>query len=125
IAVTVAFYKELQAISFDETFAFVVNVPVDRLYMVLVSLIAVTVVMTMRVVGLIMVIALLTMPAAIAGLFVKDMKRMMALSTGLSILFTFTGLLLSYYLNLTSGATIILVAGVAYFISFLIKNRLK
>ena len=119
---TVAFYKELQAISFDETFAFVVNVPVDRLYLMLVSLIAITVVMTMRVVGLIMVIALLTMPAAIAGLFVKDMKRMMALSAGLSVLFTFTGLMLSYYLNLTSGATIILVAGAAYFISFLIKK---
>ena len=52
IALTAAFYKELQAISFDETFAFVVNVPVDRLYLMLVSLIAITVVMTMRVVGL-------------------------------------------------------------------------
>ena len=122
IVLTVAFFKELQAISFDETFAFVVNVPVDRLYLMLVSLIAITVVMTMRVVGLIMVIALLTMPAAIAGLFVKDMKRMMALSSVLSVLFTFIGLMLSYYLNLTSGATIILVAGAAYFISFLIKK---
>jgi len=71
---------------------------------------------------LIMVIALLTMPAAIAGLFVKDMKRMMALSAGLSVLFTFIGLMLSYYLNLTSGATIILVAGVSYFISFMLKK---
>lgn len=118
-----AFYKELQAISFDESFAFVVNVPVDRLYMLLVSLIAITVVMTMRVVGLIMVIALLTIPPAIAGLFVKDMKRMMALSVGLSILFSFLGLILSYFLNLTSGATIILLAGLAYLVSFGIKSR--
>ncbi len=117
------FYKELQAISFDETFAFVVNVPVDRLYLMLVCLIGLTVVMTMRIVGLIMVIALMTMPPAIAGLFVKDMKRMMVLSVGLSILFTFIGLLLSYYLNLTSGATIILVSGVAYLVSFLIQKR--
>lgn len=119
------YYKELQAISFDETFAFVVNVPVDRLYLMLVCLIGLTVVMTMRIVGLIMVIALLTMPPAIAGLFVKDMKRMMGLSILLSILFTFVGLLLSYYWNLTSGATIILVAGVSYFISFMVKNQLK
>ncbi len=117
------FYRELQAISFDETFAFVVNVPVDRLYLMLVCLIGLTVVMTMRIVGLIMVIALMTMPPAIAGLFVKDMKRMMVLSVGLSILFTFIGLLLSYYLNLTSGATIILVSGVAYLVSFLIQKR--
>lgn len=124
ILLVAAFYKELQAISFDESFAFVVNVQVDKLYMMLVSLIAITVVMTMRVVGLIMVIALLTIPPAIAGLFVKDMKRMMALSVGLSILFSFCGLILSYYLNLTSGATIILLAGLAYLISFGIKSRL-
>lgn len=85
-------------------------------------MVALTVVMTMRIVGLIMVIALLTIPPAIAGLFVKDMKRMMILSVTLSILFTFTGLMLSYFLNLTSGATIILVAGLSYFISFFIKK---
>jgi zinc transport system permease protein len=123
ILLVTAFYKELQAISFDESFAFVVNVQVDKLYMMLVSLIAITVVMTMRVVGLIMVIALLTIPPAIAGLFVKDMKRMMALSVVLSILFSFCGLVLSYYLNLTSGATIILLAGLAYLASFGIKSR--
>lgn len=123
ILTVAAFYKELQAISFDESFAFVVNVPVDQLYMLLVSLIAITVVMTMRVVGLIMVIALLTIPSAIAGLFVKDMKRMMALSVGLSVLFSFTGLMFSYFLNLTSGATIIIVAGIAYLISFTVKSR--
>lgn len=122
LIVVVLYFKELQAISFDETFAFVVNVPVDRLYLMLVTMIGLTVVMTMRIVGLIMVIALLTMPSAIAGLFVKDMKRMMIVSVLLSILFTFIGLLLSYYLNLTSGATIILVSGSAYFISFLIQN---
>ncbi len=116
------FYRELQAISFDETFAFVVNVPVDKLYLMLVCLIGLTVVMTMRIVGLIMVIALLTMPPAIAGLFVKDLKRMMLLASLLSILFSFSGLLLSFYLNLTSGATIILIAGAAYSISFIIQR---
>ncbi len=122
ILLVALFYRELQAISFDETFAFVVNVPVNRLYLMLVCMIGLSVVMTMRIVGLIMVIALMTMPPAIAGLFVKDMKRMMVLSVFLSILFTFVGLLLSYYLNLTSGATIILVAGVAYLISFIIQR---
>jgi zinc transport system permease protein len=119
------FYRELQAISFDETFAFVVNVPVDRMYMMLVCLIGLTVVMTMRIVGLIMVIALMTIPPAMAGLYVKDMKRMMVLSTCLSLFFTFTGLLLSYYLNLTSGATIILVSGISYFVSYMVKLRIK
>jgi len=79
------------------------------------------VVMMMRVVGLIMVIALLTMPAAISGQFVRDMKWMMVLASILGVLFTTTGLWLSYFLNLTSGATIILVAGFAYLLSLAVK----
>jgi zinc transport system permease protein len=118
IGLVALFYKELLAISFDETFATVVNVPADTIYLILLCLIALTVVMLMRVVGLIMVIALLTIPAAISGQFVKDMKKMMALASILGIAFTMTGLWLSYFLNLTSGATIILVSGLAYLLSF-------
>jgi zinc transport system permease protein len=117
VTLVTLFYKELLAISFDETFATVENVPVDAMYTVLLCLIALTVVMMMRVVGLIMVIALLTMPAAISGQFVKDMKKMMALASILGVIFTTTGLWLSYFLNLTSGATIILVAGAVYLLS--------
>jgi zinc transport system permease protein len=118
IVVLVAlFYKELLALSFDETFATVENVPVDAVYMMLLCMIALTVVMMMRVVGLIMVIAMLTVPAAISGQFVKDMKQMMVLSCVLGILFTAVGLWLSYAWDLTSGATIILVSGSAYLLS--------
>ncbi len=122
IVITVAvFYKELLAISFDETFATVQNVPVDAIYMLLMALIAFTVVMMMRVVGLIMVIALLTVPAAISGQFVKDMKKMMVGAVLLGIVFTTTGLMLSYAWNLTSGATIILVSAVAYALTLAVK----
>lgn len=120
-ALVMLFYKELLAISFDETFAQVENVPVDAIYMILLCMIALTVVMMMRVVGLIMVIALLTMPAAISGQFVRDMKRMMVLASILGVLFTTMGLWLSYFLNLTSGATIILVSGAAYLLSLAVK----
>ena len=115
------FYKELLAISFDETFATVMNVPVNAIYLTLMCLIALTVVMMMRVVGLIMVIALLTMPAAISGQFVANMKKMMIVASLLGVVFTTTGLWLSFILNLTSGATIILVAGVAYLLSLMIR----
>lgn len=117
IAIVALFYKELVALSFDETFAAVENVPVDAIYLLLLGMIALTVVMTMRVVGLIMVIALLTIPAAIAGQFVRDLKRMMLLSSVLGVFFVIAGLWLSYGLNLTSGAAIILVAGAAYLLS--------
>jgi zinc transport system permease protein len=125
IALVALFYKELLAISFDETFATVENVPVDTMYMVLLCMIAFTVVMMMRVVGLIMVIALLTMPAAISGQFVKDMKKMMVLASILGVIFTTTGLLLSYFLNLTSGATIILVSGAVYMLSLAMKPLIR
>ena len=117
IVLVALFYKELLAISFDETFATVESVPVDAIYLILLCLIAFTVVMMMRVVGLIMVIALLTMPAAISGQFVRDMKKMMVLASVLGVVFTTAGLSLSYFLNLTSGATIILVSGMAYVLS--------
>ncbi|HID87788.1 MAG TPA: metal ABC transporter permease [Anaerolineae bacterium] len=125
VALVLLFYKELLAISFDETFATVENVPVDAIYMILVCMIALTVVMMMRVVGLIMVIALLTMPAAISGQFVKNMGRMMVLASILGVIFTTTGLWLSYFLNLTSGATIILVSAAAYLLSLAVNPLLR
>jgi zinc transport system permease protein len=122
VTLVVLFYKELLALSFDETFAAVENVPVDAITIVLLCLIALTVVMLMRVVGLIMVIAMLTIPVAIAGQFVKDMKRMMVSSIILGMLFTVVGLWLSYIWNLTSGASIILVSGAVYLVSLVVGS---
>ena len=116
IGVVVLFYKELLALSFDETFATVQGIPVDAIYLLLLCMIALTVVMMMRVVGLIMVIALLTMPAAVSGMFVRDIKRMMVLSCVLGIVFITLGLWLSYAWNLTSGASIIMVSAAAYLV---------
>lgn len=125
IALAILFYKELLAISFDEMFATVANVPVNAIYLTLMCMIALTIVMMMRVVGLIMVIALLTMPAATSGQFVKDIKKMMVLASVLGMVFTTVGLWVSYFLNLTSGATIILVAGVVYLVSVILQPLLS
>jgi zinc transport system permease protein len=121
----ILFYKELLAISFDETFATIRNLPVELIYLLLMAAIALTVGMMMKMVGLIMVIALLTIPAAISGQLVKDMRAMMAIASLLGMVFTTTGLWLSYSLNLTSGATIILVAGIAYALSFSFGRVIK
>ena len=121
----ILFYKELLAISFDETFATIRNLPVELIYLLLMAAIALTVGMMMKVVVLIMVIALLTIPAAISGQLVKDMRAMMAIASLLGMVFTTTGLWLSYSLNLTSGATIILVAGIAYALSFSFGRVIK
>jgi zinc transport system permease protein len=97
------------------------NVPVDAIYIVLLCMIALAVGMLMRVVGLIMVIAMLTIPAAIAGQFVKNVKWMMAWAVALGVVFTGAGLWCSYAWNLTSGASIILVAGAAYLASLAVR----
>jgi zinc transport system permease protein len=121
LALVALFYKELVAISFDDTFATVANVPVTTIYIGLLSMIALTVVMMMRVVGLIMVIAMLTMPAAIAGHFFRNLKKMMAGAVALGVCFTVLGLSVSYAWNLTSGASIILVSGVGYLLSLAVQ----
>ncbi len=125
VALAILFYKELLAISFDENFAVVMNVPVDLIYLTLMCMIALTIVMMMRIVGLIMVIALLTIPAAIGSAFVRNMKGTMVIASLLGMVFTTIGLGLSYALNLTSGATIILVAGISYILSTLLKASLR
>ncbi len=127
IAVVVAvfvglFYRWLLALSFDETFATIRNTPVDFIYLLMICLIGLVVVISMRVVGLIMVIALLTIPPAIAQLFLKNMRAMMLLSVLLSALFCVAGLLISYFLDLPSGAIIILFAGVGYIAASVIKQ---
>ncbi|MCJ7739520.1 MAG: metal ABC transporter permease, partial [Anaerolineae bacterium] len=121
LALVALFYRELVAISFDETFATFANVPVDIIYIGLLSMIALTVVMMMRVVGLIMVIAMLTMPAAIAGHYFRNLRKMMAGAVLLGVCFTVLGLIISYAWNLTSGASIILVSGVGYLLSLALQ----
>jgi len=112
-----SFYRGFLAMSYDEEFARLRGVPVGLLYFVMIGMIAVSVVITIRVVGLILVIALLTIPPFIAERYAGSLATMMAVSAVLGALFTCAGLWLSYSANLTSGAAIILVAGVCFFLA--------
>lgn len=123
LAAVLLLFKEFLGMSYDEEFALVSGVPVAIIYYVMLLLIALTVIMLIRVVGLILVIALFTIPASIAEMFTKDLRRIMAMATLLGMAFTTIGLMLSYYWNLTSGATIVLVAGVFYIFAFLAASR--
>ncbi|MDK2915632.1 MAG: zinc transport system permease protein [Euryarchaeota archaeon] len=114
VAVVALLYQELQAVTFDPDYARVMNLPVERISLLLLVLIALTVVMLIRVVGIILVIALLTLPAAISRLYTTRIRSMMVLAVALGIVFTLTGIGLSYLLDVPSGATIILVSTLAY-----------
>lgn len=118
----VFYYQDLLAMSYDEEFARIRGVPVRALYFLLIGMLAVTVVMVIQVVGLILVIALLTIPPFIVERHTRSLIQMMIGSSLLGAVFTVSGLWLSYAFDLTSGASIIMVAGVAFFLSLLIER---
>lgn len=113
------FYRQFLAVIFDEEFARLRGIPVNFFYLLLLCLIAVTVVLLIHVVGLILVIALLTLPAAIAGHYIHSLGGMMLAATLLGSVFTTGGLALSYGPDLPAGPTIILLAGFCYVLSAL------
>jgi zinc transport system permease protein len=121
----VTYYTDLLALSYDEEFARIRGVPVTALYFMLIGMLAVTVVMVIQVVGLILVIALLTIPPFIMEGYARSMLTMMVGSSLLGVLFTVSGLWISYSFDLTSGASIILVAGVFFFLNLLVQRRLS
>jgi zinc transport system permease protein len=107
----------LLALSFDPEFARTRGVPVTVLHYLLLAMIAVSVVMIIRVVGLILVIALLTIPPYLAERKAGSLAGMMLLSVALSLAFCLSGLALSYHFNLSSGASIIAVASLFFFLA--------
>ena len=120
--VVMAFYKQFLAVCFDAEFARLRGIPVEFFYLLLLCMVALTVVLLIQVVGLILVIALLTLPAAIAAQYVGTLVRMMVLATLLGMVFTSGGLALSFALDLPSGAIIVLCAGGTYLVSLVVSG---
>lgn len=112
IAVVSIWYRDILAVSYDSEYATLRGVNVRLFYTLILILSALTVVIAIKVVGLILVIALLTIPVYIAERLSTTLAGMMVLSGLFAALFTLTGLLLAYAYNLTSGAAIILTAAV-------------
>lgn len=114
MVVGLLFYNQFLAVCFDQEFARVRGLRVDLFYLLLLGLAALTVVVLATVVGIVMVIALLTLPVAVAALFSTTMWRMMIISTMLCAIFTTSGLVLSYTPDYPAGATTIIIAGAVY-----------
>lgn len=114
VVTVIIFFQQFLAVCFDEEFARIRGVNVEFYYLLLLCMVALTVVLLIQVVGLILVIALLTLPAAIAAKFRHSIRQIMLMAVLLGAVFSVGGLVISYQLNLPSGATIILVAGLTY-----------
>ena len=101
------FYYIILFIAFDEDYARTHRIPVHIYKYLLISLVALTIVMNIRLVGIILVISFLTIPPSTANLFTNNLKHMMLYSTLIGIVGSITGIYLSYFMNIPSGATII------------------
>lgn len=123
LAILAAYYRPLLALCHDEEQALLQGVAVQRLYMVLLSLVALSIVALIQVIGTILVMALLTIPAMLANLYARRLVVMMGFAVGFSMLFSIVGLESSYFLNWPPGATISLCCAVGYFIALAIKKR--
>jgi len=122
IVLVFLFHKRFLAVCFDEEYTELQGISVVTIYLLLLCLIALTVVILIQVVGIILVIALLTLPAATARYYARSLVQMMILASLLGAVFTTSGLIVSYQPDLPAGATIILIAGLAYLLATVFKG---
>jgi zinc transport system permease protein len=116
------FYRDILAVSYDSQYASLRGVNTKLFYTLILILSSLTIVISIKVVGLILVIALLTIPIYIASFFAKNLFSMMIISSIFSIIFTIIGLVLSYNFDLSTGPTIIMTSSLVALVIFIFKN---
>jgi zinc transport system permease protein len=124
ILIITIWYRDILGVSYDSQYAFLRGINVKFFYTLILVLSALTVVIAIKVVGLILVIALLTIPIYLAEKLSNSLWSMMLISSILSSSFTIIGLYLSYIYNITSGATIISISAISLGL-FLLVIKLK
>jgi zinc transport system permease protein len=123
VTVVLLFYRPFLAICFDEEQALLQGIPLQKVYLLLLSLVALTIVLLIEMIGTILTIAILTLPATTANLFTKRMSSLMIGSVICSLLISTSGIGVSYFLDWPPGATIALCAAAFYFIALLAKKK--
>ena len=119
--VFVFFYRQILSVSFDSTFARSQGLPVSIIEYGMMALIALTIVSTLRLVGIVLAISLLTIPQMTANLFTFSMKRIILASMAIGWIDCLVGLAISYHWNVPSGASIIFVSILFYVLLKTIK----
>lgn len=122
VIIIITFFEDWKAFLFDEEFAFIIGIKTVILEYLLLILVAMTVVVLIRVVGIILVLALLTAPAAIAGMLSSKLINRMIYAIIIGTVFCIMGLWLSYLMNIASGACIVILSVFTYFVMFAIRT---
>lgn len=123
LAILFLAYRPFLVLAFDPVLAATLRLPVERLRALLLILISVTIVLSLQVVGIALVAAMLVTPAATAYLVTRRLPAMAAVSALLGVLSGVAGLYASYYLNIASGAAVVLAATVFFLLAFLFSPR--
>ena len=122
LAVTLFFYRDLRILTFDRVHAKIAGINVTAMDLLLHVLIAVTCVMVANVVGIVMIMALMTIPAAVGNLFSKDMKGTMLLGTFYAVALSVLGLFLSLTMDTPPGATVVIVIGAVFVLMMIVRK---
>ncbi|MCX7655889.1 MAG: metal ABC transporter permease [Treponemataceae bacterium] len=119
------YYPHLVATAFDEEFARLRGIPVRLVFLIILSITAIAVVLLQTFVGVVMVIAMLTLPAGTASYFSKSLAGMMVGSVLYAVVFSVAGLFLGWVFDLPGGAMVVVLAGTGYIVAGLIKHLKK
>lgn len=114
-------FNDWKAYLFDEEFASILGIKTAFLEYLLLIIIAMTIVVLIRVVGIILILALLTAPAAIAGMLTSKLKGRMIYAIIFGNIFCILGLWISYMMDIASGASIVILSVISYFLSYALR----
>jgi len=119
------FFKTILYVSFDPEYARTYRAPVQLINYILLSLVALTIVLNIRVMGIILIISLLTIPQTIANLFTRSFRNIIFVSILIALLGCFAGLFISYRFDIPSGASIIFTLVIMFIIARIYRQLIK
>lgn len=114
-------FKAILFVAFDEEYARAIKLPVKTINYLMITLVALTIVLNIRVAGIILVLSLLTIPQTIAGVFTNNFKKIIIISIFTGMTGSFAGLLASYFFDIPSGAAIIFLLVLIFVAARIIK----
>jgi ABC-type Mn2+/Zn2+ transport system permease subunit len=123
LVLVAVFYKELLFTAYDPAMAAAAGLPVAAMQYGLLALIALTIVIALKAVGIVLVVAMLVTPAATAQLLVQRLHLIMAVGAGIGIVSSLVGLYLSYHADVAASAAVVLTATVLFLVTFLLSPR--
>lgn len=125
LAIVALKYRQLLFTTFDPTGAYLAGINPGRYDLMLYIVTAIAIILSIKIVGIVLVSALLVTPSAFSRLFAKSFKNFLTITISSSTLIVLIGLIASFYLDLPSGATIILTSTTVFIFGYLLKNILK